>query len=200
MTTFNYFYEGQEEQYSFFRIPKKLIKDPCFKNLNLRSKMLYGLMLDRLSLSKKNDWHDKARRLYIIYALEQIMEDLACSKPTAEKALDELENAGLIKRVRRGRTLTNLIYVMDFMTAGENSAPAEHIDNTPPSSGCDYPKSQKSKNFTSGSKENELQEVKEFNRNKTNKNNTKKNYYNRFNDFKQRTYNYEELEEALFKC
>lgn len=178
MTTFNYFYEGQEDQYAFFRIPKKLMTEPCFKKLILEGKVLYGLMLDRLSLSRKNHWVDDEGRLYIIYTVEQIMEDLNCSRPSAMNALNALDDKkgiGLIRRVRRGLGLPNIIYVMDFMTSGGETVPADHSDETPSAPKDDVPNFQKLKNLTSGSKENELQEVKNFNSNKTNKSKTKEN-------------------------
>ena len=176
MTTFNYFYEGQEEQYSFFRIPKKLISDPCFKNLILEGKMLYGLMLDRISLSRKNHWIDDEGRLYIIYTIEQIMGDLNCSRPSAVKALNSLDDEngiGLIKKVRRGLGRPNIIYVMDFMSAGNSGLTENQITDdvsSPNQNSLDF---QKLNILTSGSKETELQEVNDFNSNNTDKSNTK---------------------------
>lgn len=71
---------------------QKLMTEPCFKKLMLESKVLYGLMLDRLSLSRKNHWVDDEGRLYIIYTVEQIMEDLNCSRPSAMSALNALND------------------------------------------------------------------------------------------------------------
>ena len=55
---FDYHYGMEAEQYAFFRIPKVLIKEPCFRTLSTDAKLLYGLMLDRMSLSAKNGWMD----------------------------------------------------------------------------------------------------------------------------------------------
>ena len=52
--TFQYFYGTQADQYSFYRIPKVLFQDEYFRNLSSDAKILYGLMLDRMSLSIKN--------------------------------------------------------------------------------------------------------------------------------------------------
>ena len=49
---------------------------------SLTASLLYGLMLDRMSLSMKNGWFDEENRAYIIYTVENMMEDLGCSKPT----------------------------------------------------------------------------------------------------------------------
>ena len=54
------FYYGQEaEQFTFYRLPKALITDDRFKDISNNSKLLYGLMLDRMSLSVRSGWFDE---------------------------------------------------------------------------------------------------------------------------------------------
>ena len=55
----SYFYGKETEQFSFYKIPKLLFTDEYFKNLSVEEKVLYGLMLDRMSLSLKNQWLDE---------------------------------------------------------------------------------------------------------------------------------------------
>ena len=55
---FDYYYGIEAEQFSFYRVPRLLIKDERFKGLSSDAKLLYGLMLDRMSLSMKNGWLD----------------------------------------------------------------------------------------------------------------------------------------------
>lgn len=87
------FYYGQEaEQFTFYRLPKALITDARFKDITNNSKLLYGLMLDRMSLSARSGWFDEENRVYIKYAIKSIMEDLNCSKMTAVGALKELQS------------------------------------------------------------------------------------------------------------
>ena len=75
------FYYGQEaEQFTFYRLPKALISDARFKDVSNNAKLLYGLMLDRMSLSARSGWFDEANRVYIKYSIASIMEDLNCSK------------------------------------------------------------------------------------------------------------------------
>ena len=116
--SFDYFYGPDDaEQYSFYRIPKKLITGDEFQDISTESKLLYGLMLDRLQLSIKNQWSDSLNRVYIIYTVEDIMDDLHCGNQKACKMLSELENKiGLIKRKRQGLGKPSLIYVMKFST------------------------------------------------------------------------------------
>jgi len=49
--TFKYYYSKQTEQFTFYRIPKTLFTDERFSTLSSDSKVLYGLMLDRMSLA-----------------------------------------------------------------------------------------------------------------------------------------------------
>ena len=51
---FDYFYEEQSESYSFYRIPKMLFTEEIFETLSTDAKVLYGLLLDRISLSREN--------------------------------------------------------------------------------------------------------------------------------------------------
>ena len=60
----DFFYGDQSELFSFYRVPKLLITDKRFKSLSCEAKLLYGLLIDRMSLSKKNEWMDKQRRIY----------------------------------------------------------------------------------------------------------------------------------------
>ena len=58
-------------------------------------------MLDRMSLSMKNGWLDDENRAYIIYTIDNIREDLGCSKEKAVKVLAELDAAkgiGLVEK------------------------------------------------------------------------------------------------------
>ena len=64
---FEYFYDGQPEKYSFYRIPKRLFTDGSFSELSTEAKVLYGLLLDRVSLSRENGWVDEEGRIYVFY-------------------------------------------------------------------------------------------------------------------------------------
>lgn len=102
---FDYYYGAEAEQFSFYRVPRMLIKDENFKGLSSDAKLHCGLMLDRMSLSIKNGWFDNDNRAYIIYTIDNIMEDLGCGKDKAVKVvaeLDQKKGIGLIEKVRRG--------------------------------------------------------------------------------------------------
>lgn len=111
---FSYFTIETSDNFVFFRIPKVFFKDDNFKSLCTDSKVLYGLMLDRMGLSRKNGWYDKNGHAYIYYSVASIQEDMGLSNKTVSKCLKELKELGLIKVVRQGLTKNNIIYVMDF--------------------------------------------------------------------------------------
>jgi hypothetical protein len=70
----DYFYGQSSELFSFYRIPKLLFQDSCFQPLSTDAKTLYGILLDRMSLSARNGWLDKAGRVFIILSLYQPMK------------------------------------------------------------------------------------------------------------------------------
>lgn len=116
------FYYGQEaEQFTFYRLPKALITDNRFKDISNNSKLLYGLMLDRMSLSVRSGWFDDQNRVYIKYSIKSIMEDLNCSKMTAVGLLKELQAIGLVD-IEQRNGLANIIYVKNFVSGREEES------------------------------------------------------------------------------
>ena len=112
---YEYFYGAQAEQFSFYRIPKALFTEPNFRELSTDAKVLYGILLDRMSLSLKNQWLDAQNKVYIIFTVEEIMDGLNCANQKATRLMVELEKqAGLIERKRQGLGRPNLIYVKNF--------------------------------------------------------------------------------------
>ena len=112
----NYFYGPQAEQFAFYRIPKVLFTDPAFRGISTDAKVLYGLLLDRMSLSARNNWLDDAGRVYIIFTVEEVMDALCCADNKATRLLRELEGVELIERKRRGLGKPSLIYVKNFIS------------------------------------------------------------------------------------
>jgi hypothetical protein len=110
-----------EAQYSFVRVPKLLLQHEAYQRISSEAKLLYSLLLDRVGLSHKNGWRDKQNRIYIIYPIAEVMEEMNCGKNKAVQLLDELEQkAGLIERKRQGLGKPNLIYVKSFSRTVDN--------------------------------------------------------------------------------
>jgi len=127
---FDYFRAGENEQYIFVQMPLMLIKDDLFKELSSDAKILYSLLLNRTSLSIKNNWLDEQGYVYIIYTVEQIMEDLNCWERRAVKAMKELKDIGLVRSIRQGLGKPNILYIMNFATTLKHENKAENVDNT----------------------------------------------------------------------
>lgn len=126
---YEYFYGAQAEQFSFYRIPKALFTEPNFRELSTDAKVLYGILLDRMSLSLKNQWLDAQNKVYIIFTVKEIMDALNCANQKATRLMVELEKqAGLIERKRQGLGRPNLIYVKNF-AATINSKSCEKGDS-----------------------------------------------------------------------
>jgi len=113
---FDYYYGSQADQFSFIRIPRVMIKDPAFAGLSAYAKLLYSVLLDRMSLSSKNGWFDEENRVYIVYPVTEAQTDLGIGKKKAMEVIAELVEFGLLEKKRRGQGLPSLLYVKSFMT------------------------------------------------------------------------------------
>lgn len=123
----DYFYGQSGELFSYFRIPKALFHDCRFRQLSTDARTLYGILLDRMSLSVKNGWLDEQGRVYIIYTVREVQESLCCAEHKAVKLFRELEGIDLIDRKRRGLGRPSLIYVKDF----SSGLPKAQVQNCP---------------------------------------------------------------------
>jgi len=112
--TLDYFYGQAGKLFSFYRIPKALFQEQRFQNLSTDAKTLYGILLDRMSLSVKNEWFDKQGRVFIIFTIEDVKRTFRCADNKATRLLRELEEFGLIERKRRGQGKPCLVYVKNF--------------------------------------------------------------------------------------
>ena len=112
--TFAYYEKDQADQYSFIRIPKAMMTEDVFAPLSVEAKILYGLLLDKMSASVKNQWLDEENKAYVIYQITDIMEDMNISKKKAIASLKELEEVGLVEKKLKGLGKPSLLYVKKF--------------------------------------------------------------------------------------
>ena len=147
--TLDYFYGQAGELFSFFRIPKALFQEQRFQDLSTDAKTLYGILLDRMSLSVKNEWFDKKGRVFIIFTIEDVKRTLRCADNKATRLLRELEEFGLIERKRRGQGKPCLVYVKNFSSESskESVKNRDNDDSCGSKIACqDPPKSRCNKN------------------------------------------------------
>ena len=71
-------------------------------DLSHTAKLLYTLLLDRATLSQKNNWIDAQGHIYVVYPLSNLAKDLGCSVSSVTRSFSELENAQLVERIRSG--------------------------------------------------------------------------------------------------
>ena len=181
-TEFDYYYGIEAEQFTFVRVPKVLFTDKeHFGGLSNEAKLLYGLLLERMSLSRKNNWIDKHNRVYIIFPVEEIEESLDVGHEKALNLLKELDDQsgiGLVKKKRRGLGLPSILYVKNFIVKGE-----QNTDRVPTSRSTENGIQEvgktdfkKSENQTSANPKNRLLEVGKSDSNNIDINNTDMSY------------------------
>lgn len=171
----SYFYGKEAEQYSFYKIPKLLFTDDYFKKISVEAKVLYGLMLDRMSLSVKNQWMDEEGRAYIYYSLEDIMDALGCSNKKAISIMKELDidaGIGLIEKKRQGQGKPTMIYLKQFMIQDVQKCRNYTSEEKTDVSEVKNLHILKCKNDMSRNEESSCLEVKNIHTNKNNINNT----------------------------
>lgn len=160
----SYFTIQDAEQFTFFRIPKVLFTGERYKDMTTDARVLYGILLDRLSLSVKNNWVDKEGRVFIIFTREEAQELLGYSKPKIVNLFKELQKVQLIEETKQGLNKPNIIYVKKFIEENNTENNVQTQSNQ-----------RRLKFLTSRSKKNELQEVKKSDPIYTDINNTYKN-------------------------
>lgn len=112
MNEINYYKINEVLNHKYYQIPQELFENPLYKNnLNSDSKILYAFILDRLSLSIKNNWYDENRNIYLIFTRQEVQDKLCLSEKTVTKAFSLLSECKLIYEKRQGLGKPNLIYV-----------------------------------------------------------------------------------------
>lgn len=118
MMKLDYFYDTEGESFRFYQIPALLLEEKEYRDISDTAKILYGVLLSRLALSRKNRWiEEETGRLYISYNLKQLVDMLGRSDRTISKAMKQLAEVGLIEKKKRGQGKTDIIYVMNFTRA-----------------------------------------------------------------------------------
>lgn len=132
----DYHYGTEAEQYSFYRTPKLLFYDAQFAHISLEAKVLYGMMIDRMSLSIQNHWADEHGRIYIYFTMEEACKLLGIGRTKMVRIMAELDNQkgiGLIERRKQGQGKPTIIYVKNFTSIPQTtSKPRKTTGNRKP--------------------------------------------------------------------
>lgn len=172
----NYFCGDEVAQFTFFKMPRQLFDDSHFKSLSTAAKLLYGMLLDRMSLSASNGWHDDAGRVYIYYTVKEVCQDIGCGRNKAMRLLAELDTVkgvGLIERIKQGQGKPDKIFVKKISVHEDTEIPnTAETNSATPVSEVDFSNVQQSDFPASRGRENRLLKVSKTDPNKTNKNQT----------------------------
>ncbi len=122
-------------QFCFYQIPKELFTNDYYKkNLSSDAILLYALLLDRLSISRKRGWIDENGHIFLIFTRKHAEEMLNISDKTATKAFRQLKEVKLIDEKRLGKGKTYRIYVgkinrkkYDSSTGNFTTDPSEKV-------------------------------------------------------------------------
>ena len=120
-----YIYEYQAKQYSFMQLPMLLITGEEFRELDYGCKILYGLLLSRVSLSlnakNRDKFMDEKGRIFILFSSKEIADKMKCSRRSAVKYIRLLEEYGLIE-LREENGYSSKIFVKDFAGVQNNTS------------------------------------------------------------------------------
>lgn len=128
---FNYLSASGIDKFTFYRMPKILFVDDYFSAISCEAKVLYGLLLDRATLSKSNNWIDELGRVYVFFKQTEAMEMLNIKKNKVIAIFKELEDIGLLIRKKQGQGKPTRLYILDFSshTDDENSKTNEVVSD-----------------------------------------------------------------------
>lgn len=96
----------------FLRLPLALLANPKYKQMSLEAKFIYSLLLNRMTLSQRNDWINEDNEVYLIYTREEAANTLNISYKKSIAAFKELIQNGLLYEHRKGLGAPNLLYVL----------------------------------------------------------------------------------------
>lgn len=101
---------------NYYPVPRKLL----LMDLPATAVLLYAVLLDRATLSRKNRFADEQGQVFVIYPIEKLAQTLSVSETAVKRHLKTLEALGLIRRTRPKRNGPNRIFL--YLPAGNGSA------------------------------------------------------------------------------
>lgn len=112
MENINFYKINEVLENRYYQVPMELCENPKYRTTtNADAKLLYGFLLDRLTLSSKNNWYDENGNIYLIFTRQEVADKMCLSEKTASKAFKQLADVKLIYEKRRGLGKPNWIFV-----------------------------------------------------------------------------------------
>lgn len=96
-------------------IPKVLFRDPKYKGLSVDAKVLYSLLLDRMTYAAYNGWIDEKGQRYVLYPRSEMKKDLNATRYRVDLAMAELyDNDKMVVVTQPNPGKACQIYVKDI--------------------------------------------------------------------------------------
>lgn len=178
----NFYKINEVTQHKYYQVPKELYTNARYKTTTSNdAKMLYALLLDRMELSRANNWVDSDGTIFLIFKREDLADMLGICTTTVWRAIKQLKEVGLIAEKRQGLNKPNLIYIgkIDYSVPEQSENSDESNDNSSDSKAIptDIEKLnvRTFKNSTSGVLNDKCQDFEKVNTNETDNNNPNKN-------------------------
>lgn len=116
-------YTLETELTDFLPLPRSLLA----AGLPSTAVLLYGVLLDRATLSRRREYCDTGGWVYVVYPLEELSRLLYTSTRMLKRHLTALEAAGFVRKVRASRKLANQYFLY---------LPSESVKGTGRGQGC----------------------------------------------------------------
>jgi DNA-binding MarR family transcriptional regulator len=100
-------YALETELTGYMPIPRQLLD----MDLPSTAVLIYGALLDRGTLSRKNHYADESGGVYVIYPVRRLAETFRISDTAVKRHLRALEQKGLIRRLRESRHSPSHIFL-----------------------------------------------------------------------------------------
>ena len=178
----NFYKINEVSQHKYYQVPKELYTNARYKTTTSNdAKILYALLLDRMELSRTNNWVDDDGTIFLIFKREDLADMLGICTTTVWRAIKQLKEVGLIAEKRQGLNKPNLIYIgkIDYSVPEQPENSDENYDNFSDSKALptdiENLNVRTFKNATSGALNNKGQDFEKVNTNETDINNPDEN-------------------------
>ena len=96
----------------FYKFPQVLLgRKHLFQGMSLEAKVLYMLLRDRHEMACEYNAQEPDGRHPIYFTVQEVQDTLGCANKKAIRIFRELEEWGMIERVRQGMNRASKIYV-----------------------------------------------------------------------------------------
>lgn len=116
-------YDLQTDLTGYLPVPRQLLE----MDLPSTAILIYGTLLDRGTLSRKNHYADESGQVYVIYPVQRLADTFRISDTAVKRHLRQLEASGLIRRCRQSRHSPSHTFL---------SLPSGSIQGTPEGTNC----------------------------------------------------------------